>query len=125
MSNHITPDYVARFIETSEKQFLKIEQYFKEFEERLNDINLKLETNKILTTEKNENLLYKLSVVQDKINANDQKINDLNNIMMKYFAYKSKNNVVPRDLLQVSTPSPSLPVLPVLPVHQQPFVFPK
>ena len=125
MSNHITPDYVARFIETSEKQFLKIEQYFKEFEERLNDLNLKLETNKILTTEKNENLLYKLSVVQDKINANDQKINDLNNIMMKYFAYKSKNNVVPRDLLQVSTPSPSLPVLPVLPVHQQPFVFPK
>jgi len=115
MNNHITPDYVARFIETSEKQFLKIEEH-------LNDLNLKLETNKILTTEKSENLIYKLSVVQEKIIANDQKINELNNIMMKYFAYKSKNNVngpIPRDNLPVSTPAP------VLPVQQQPFIFPK
>ena len=78
-----------------------------------------METNKILTTEKSENLIYKLSVVQEKIIANDQKINELNNIMMKYFAYKSKNNVVPRDNLPVSTPAP------VLPVQQQPFIFPK
>ena len=128
MNNHITPDYVARFIETSEKQFLKMEQYFKDLEERLNDLNLKLETNKILTTEKSENLLYKLSVVQDKINANDQKVNELNNIMMKHFAYKSKNNIgpVPRDLLPVSTPLPPVTQVPPPPFNgTQPFTFPK
>jgi hypothetical protein len=104
MNNHITPDYVARFIETSEKQFLKIE-------ERLNDLNLKLETNKILTTEKSEMLLYKLSVIQDKINANDQKVNELNTIMMKHFAYKSKSSgPVPRDMLPTRSPSVTPPV---------------
>jgi hypothetical protein len=123
MNIHITPDYVARFIETSEKQFLKIE-------ERLNDINLKLETNKILTTEKSEMLLYKLSVIQDKITANDQKVNELNTIMMKHFAYKNKNGPVPREI--VSTPTPVTPPI-AQPFNgtqsfngtQQPFTFPK
>ena len=125
MNSHITPDYVARFIETSEKQILKIV-------ERLNDLNLKLETNKILTTEKSEMLLYKLSVVQDKINANDQKVNELNTIMMKHFAYKNKSGPVPRDML----PTPSTVVTPPIaqpfngtqqPFNgtQQPFTFPK
>jgi len=109
MNSHITPDYVARFIETSEKQFLKIE-------ERLNDINLKLETNKILTTEKSEMLLYKLSVIQDKITANDQKVNELTTIMMKHFAYKNKNVPVPRE--NVSTPAPASVVSPPI---AQPF----
>jgi len=120
MNSHITPDYVARFIETSEKQFLKIE-------ERLNDINLKLETNKILTTEKSEMLLYKLSVIQDKITANDQKVNELNTIMMKHFAYKnkSKSDLLQSPIVPHVTPPITQPITQPFNGTQQPFTFTK
>jgi hypothetical protein len=61
-------------------------------EEKLINMEIKLEANKLVNNEKNENNNYKLSVLEEKINGNNQKVNDLNNIMMKHFAYKSNNN---------------------------------
>ena len=95
MNSHITPDYVARFIETTEK-------YIKDLEDKVNDLNVKMETTKLLTTEKNEHLIYKIGILQEKVVASEQKVNELNTIMMKHFAYKSKNVTPPP--VPVSTP---------------------
>ena len=66
-------------------------------EERFTNMEIKIEANKLVHIEKSENNNYKLSVLEEKINANNQKVNDLNNILMKHFAYKNlKNNTVPQ-----------------------------
>jgi len=57
-------------------------------EDRMNNLEVKLETNKLIVQEKIEHLIYKLSVIDDKINVNTQKVNELNNVLMKHFAYK-------------------------------------
>ena len=110
MNSHITPDYVARFIETTEKQFKDLEEKIKI-----------LETDKLVTIEKNEHLIYKISVLQEKVNASEQKVNELNNIMLKHFAYKA--NILPPISPQ---PTPTLPPISTQPtpnLPQQPFTF--
>ena len=60
----------------------------KKLEDQLNKITLE----KAIENERNETLLYKLSVMNDRIQASEQKVNDLNNIMMKHFAYRCLTN---------------------------------
>jgi uncharacterized coiled-coil protein SlyX len=77
-------------------------------EERFVNMEIKIEANKLVYNEKNESNNYKLSVLEEKINANNQKVNDLNNILMKHFAYKNlKNNTVPPSTVPQSTVPPS------------------
>ena len=62
-------------------------------EERFLNMEIKLEANKLIYQEKSESNNYKLSVLEEKINNNNQKVNDLNNILMKHFAYKNNKNI--------------------------------
>lgn len=61
-------------------------------EERFLNMEIKLEASKLVHQEKIENSNYKLSVLEEKINGNNQKVSDLNNILMKHFAYKNNKN---------------------------------
>jgi len=61
-------------------------------EERFLNMEIKLEANKLVLNEKSESSNYKLSVLEEKINSNIQKVTDLNNILMKHFAYKNIKN---------------------------------
>ena len=71
-------------------------------EEKFVNMEIKIEANKLVHIEKSENNNYKLSVLEEKINANNQKVNDLNNILMKHFAYKNlKNNTLPQSTTTV------------------------
>jgi len=83
-------DSVKNFIELKEKYNTQA-QLIKKLEDQIEKIILE----KAITHEKNENLLYKLSVMGDKITASENKVNDLNNIMMKHFAYKANPNPTP------------------------------
>ena len=72
-------------------------------EERFLNMEIKLEASKLIHQEKIENSNYKLSVLEEKINGNNQKVNDLNNILMKHFAYKNNKN--PQSTTPFSTPT--------------------
>jgi len=86
-------------------------------EERFLNMEIKLEASKLIHQEKIENSNYKLSVLEEKINANNQKVNDLNNILMKHFAYKNNKNpqsttpfsTPTQNTLQTSTPQTTIP----------------
>ena len=92
-------------------------------EERFLNMEIKLEANKLVTQEKSESSNYKLSVLEDKINANNQKVSDLNNILMKHFAYKNNKNpqstttptqsIIPQNTIpQTSTPQTTTTTIP-------------
>jgi hypothetical protein len=106
MSYSITQEQLVAFCENTEKTLNLALEDNKKLSERVS----KLENEKLIANEKNELTLYKLSVMQDKINAAEQKVNDLNNIMMKHFAYKAKQEPV----------QPVPPVHPTQPVHPVP-----
>ena len=78
-------------------------------EERFLNMEIKLEANKLVTQEKSESSNYKLSVLEDKINANNQKVSDLNNILMKHFAYKNtkitSHNTTPQTITNTTPPT--------------------
>ena len=78
-------------------------------EERFLNMEIKLEASKLIQQEKIENSNYKLSVLEEKINANNQKVNDLNNILMKHFAYKNNKNPQSTITPQTSIPQTSIP----------------
>ena len=89
-------------------------------EERFTNMEIKIEANKLVHIEKSENNNYKLSVLEEKINANNQKVNDLNNILMKHFAYKNlKNNTVSQSTTTV--PQSTVPQSTVQPTTVNPF----
>jgi uncharacterized coiled-coil protein SlyX len=92
-------------------------------EERFVNMEIKIEANKLVYNEKNESNNYKLSVLEEKINANNQKVNDLNNILMKHFAYKNlKNNTVPPSTVPQSTvPQSTVPPTAINPFSIQNF----
>lgn len=77
-------------------------------EERFLNMEIKLEASKLIHQEKIESSNYKLSVLEEKINANNQKVNDLNNILMKHFAYKNNKNPQSTSTPQTSTPQTSI-----------------
>ena len=82
-------------------------------EERFLNMEIKLEASKLVNQEKIESSNYKLSVLEEKINGNNQKVSDLNNILMKHFAYKNNKNpqsTTPQQSnIQISTPQSTIP----------------
>ena len=118
MYKNITQEFMAEFCENTIKeiQTLKDDAKIKNemvsnINESINAINLKIETNRILLSEKHDNMIFRLSVINDKMFAVEQKINELNKIMMKHFAYKEKleskkNNIIPTQI-PVPTPVPT------------------
>ena len=118
MYRNITQEFMAEFCENTikELQTLKDDAKIKNemvsnILENINAINLKIETNRILLSEKHDNMIFRLSVINDKMIAVEQKTNELNKIMMKHFAYKEKleskkNNIIPTQI-PVPTPIPT------------------
>jgi len=99
--NSFLAEVQAHMAKTNEKLNAMCTQLDK-LEERFTNMEIKIEANKLVHIEKSENNNYKLSVLEEKINANNQKVNDLNNILMKHFAYKNlKNNTVPQSTTTV------------------------
>ena len=100
--NNITQEMLSEFCNKTANELIAFKKDAKlknEMISKLNDqiiaIDLKIETNKIILSEKNDNMIYRLSVLNDKMYAVEQKTNELNKIMMKHFAYnkdiKKKN----------------------------------
>jgi transcriptional regulator len=111
--NNFTQESLSVFYNETQKTFMELREKIKTQAERIKKLeeqNNSFILNRAIENEKNENLLYKLSVMNDKILSSEQKVNDLNNIMMKHFAYKSK------PISQGLTPSP-------LPTPSQGFTF--
>ena len=97
----ITQEMLSEFCENVHSDLIKFKEDSKLKNELISKINehiiaidLKIETNKILINEKNENIIYRLSVINEKMSALEQKMNDLNKIMMKHFAYKKQEEKV-------------------------------
>jgi len=78
-------------------------------EDRFLNMEIKLEASKLIHQEKIESSNYKLSVLEEKINGNNQKVSDLNNILMKHFAYKNNKNPQNTTTPQTSIPQTSIP----------------
>ena len=66
-----------------------------------------IKNNNLITVERNEHLLYKMSVMNDKLIENGQKIDKLNSQLMKYFAYGKQPK------LHGNVPIPVVPEIPV------------
>ena len=123
----ITQEMLSEFCENIHTDLIKIKEDSKlknemisKLTEQIIAIDLKMETNKIIINEKNENLIFRLSVINDKIIALEQKVNDLNKIMMKHFAYKKQVETITTSHLPV--PSPLAP-LNTVPTVTKPFTF--
>ena len=98
--------------------------------EQITAIDLKIETNKIILSEKNDNMIYRLSVLNDKMYAVEQKTNELNKIMMKHFAYnkdikKKINTDTPSNTPLNTQPNVSPNISPNIPPNTQPISFPQ
>jgi AAA15 family ATPase/GTPase len=94
----ITQEMLSEFCENVHIDLIKLKEDSKlknEMIQKLNDqinaLTLQIETSKIVTSEKNENIIFRMSVLNEKMLIIEQKMNDLNKIMMKHFAYKSQN----------------------------------
>ena len=120
----ITPEYVAEYINNNDKNIEKLLDTIDALKERLTI----LENNKLIMTERNEHLVFRLS-------AAEQRVSELNNTMMNHFAYNKP--VVPpsptpppsifKDIRELkpfspATPPPS-PFSFETPVTPQPFKF--
>lgn len=92
-------------------------------EEKLLNMEIKLEANKLVNNEKTESNNYKLSVLEEKINSNNQKVNDLNNIMMKHFAYKSNKSNQNNQINSQSIPQSIIPPTNTIPQSITPNPF--
>ena len=92
---------IIKITEKTNALFTQLEK----MEERFLNMEIKLEASKLIHQEKFENSNYKLSVLEEKINGNNQKVSDLNNILMKHFAYKNnKNNtIIPQNTIPQNT----------------------
>ena len=99
-------------------------------EERFLNMEIKLEASKLVNQEKIESSNYKLSVLEEKINGNNQKVSDLNNILMKHFAYKNnknpQNTTIPQSIStpQTSTPQSTIPQTTTTTTIPNPFAMP-
>ena len=124
----ITQEMLADFCDNTNKELTKLNEDAKikntmviKIGEQLTALDLKIETNRILLSEKNDNMIYRLSVINDKMIAVEQKTNELNKIMMKHFAYKEiKDKKIPQVPSFGNFPVQPLVQLPTLPVPVQP-----
>lgn len=89
--NSFLNEMQSNIIKITEKTNALVIQLDK-MEERFLNMEIKLEASKLVNQEKIESSNYKLSVLEEKINGNNQKVSDLNNILMKHFAYKNNKN---------------------------------
>jgi len=96
---------IIKITEKTNALFTQLEK----MEERFLNMEIKLEASKLIHQEKIENSNYKLSVLEEKINGNNQKVNDLNNILMKHFAYKNNKNPQNTTTPQTSIPQSTIP----------------
>ena len=113
--NSFLNEMQSNIIKITEKTNALVIQLDK-MEERFLNMEIKLEASKLVNQEKIESSNYKLSVLEEKINGNIQKVNDLNNILMKHFAYKNNKNpqstTTPQQSIstpQISTPQNTIP----------------
>ena len=128
--SNITQEMLSEFCNNTinELQTLKKDAKLKnemisKLSEQITAIDLKIETNKIILSEKNDNMIYRLSVLNDKMYAVEQKTNELNKIMMKHFAYnKDIKKKINTDTPPLNTP-PN--VSPNTQPNTQPFSFPQ
>lgn len=102
MSVPLTPEYVV--------------EYFKKNDDIIESLKTRivaLETHKLLLTERNEHLVFRLA-------AAEQRVNDLNNTIMNHFAY---NKPIIKDSSFVApAPAPAQPApAPVQPAQASPF----
>ena len=89
--NSFLNEMQSNIIKITEKTNALVIQLEK-MEEKFLNMEIKLEASKLVNQEKIESSNYKLSVLEEKINGNNQKVSDLNNILMKHFAYKNNKN---------------------------------
>ena len=120
----ITPESVGEFIDKTNNDICKLKEFnYQHIIDRINMMEMKRELEIAINNEKNENLLYRLTVLTEKCKSVEQKVDDLNKIMMKHFAYKSEilNKVekVENDLNKTPPQLPPQPQQPSLP----PFKF--
>ena len=111
----ITQETVGDFIDRTSNDICKLKEFnYQHIIDRINMMEMKRELEIAINNEKNENLLYRLTVLTEKCKSVEQKVDDLNKIMMKHFAYKSEIlNKVENDLNKI--PAPQLPHLPPQP----------
>jgi hypothetical protein len=131
----ITQEMLSEFCEKVHTDLIKLKEDSKlknEMISKLNEqmiaIDLKIETNKIFINEKNENLIFRLSVINEKMKDLEQKMNDLNKIMMKHFAYKKQIEITPTTQSTNVLQSTNLPqntnvIQPVNNLKPNPFSF--
>jgi len=114
MYKNITQDFVADFCENTTSTL----QHLNSKIEIMNDHIKALE----LKNEKFENLVYQISIINEKVVSAEQKVNDLNKIMMKHFAYKGLQQPVLHPNLEVINPL-KLPLNSTQTLLQNPFQF--
>ena len=87
MYRNLTNEFMGEFCENTTKELGQIRERIIIIE-KTNDL---LENRISILQTKNESyetLIYKISVISDKVISAEQKVNELNKIMMKHFAYK-------------------------------------
>ena len=100
MYKNITPELVTEFCEKTSNEINLLRTTNESLVNRISALELKLE--------KFENIKYRLDDMNEKVVLYEQKVNDLNKIMMKHFAYKA--NIQPaaqvqQPVLQVPKPT--------------------
>ena len=80
MYKNITQEFMSEFCEKTTNEINKLRSKNEISQERIASLELK--------NEKYENIILRLSIMNEKVNLAEQKVNDLNKIMMKHFAYR-------------------------------------
>ena len=91
MNNTFTQESLGLFYNETIKGFIEIKEKINSQNETIKKLEEQVHTfvlQKAVENEKNEMLLYKMGVINDKAISAEQKVNELNSIMMKHFAYK-------------------------------------
>ena len=119
----ITQETVGEFIDRTNNEILKLKEFnYQHIIDRINMIEMKRDSQMAISNEKNENLLYRLTVLTEKCNSVEQKVDNLNKIMMKHFAYKTnkveKVEKVENEIVIKNKPNPQPLPQPELPVFK-------
>jgi hypothetical protein len=86
----ITTETVGDFMDRTTNDICKLKEFnYQHIIDRINMIEMKRDSQMAISNEKNENLLYRLTILTEKCKSVEQKVDDLNKIMMKHFAYKT------------------------------------
>jgi hypothetical protein len=94
MNNIFTQESLGLFYNETIKGFIEVKEKINSQNETIKKLEDQVHgfvLQKAVENEKNEMLLYKMGVIKDKAISAEQKVNELNTIMMKHFAYKVPN----------------------------------